>query len=60
MNNKRLTFADRQKIEALYNLKVPVKVIADTLGFSFQAIYYELKKRLLYAHKPRFNRNKKI
>lgn len=49
MNNKRLTFADRQKIEALYNLKVPVKVIADTLGFSFQAIYYELKKGF-YMH----------
>lgn len=41
---KRMTFTDRQKIETLYNLKVPVKVIADTLGFSIPAIYYELRK----------------
>ena len=46
---KRITFTDRQKIETLYNLKVPVKVIADTLGFSFQAIYYELRKGF-YMH----------
>lgn len=49
MNNKRMTYTDRLKIETLYNSKVPVKVIADTLGFSFQAIYYELKKGF-YMH----------
>lgn len=49
MNNKRMTFADRQKLETLYNLKVPVKIIAKALGFSHQAIYYELKKGF-YMH----------
>ena len=49
MNNKRMTYTDRQKIETLYNMKVPVKVIADKLGYSFQAIYYELKKGF-YMH----------
>lgn len=39
MNNKRMTKTDRLKLEALYNARIPVKVIADTLGFSFQAIY---------------------
>jgi len=41
---KRITFTDRQKIETLYNLKIPVKVIAEALGFSIPAIYYELRK----------------
>lgn len=50
MNNKRMTRIDRLKLEALYNANVPVKVIADTLGFSFQAIYYELKKGF-YMHR---------
>ena len=50
MNNKRLTRTDRLKIEALYNAGIPVKVIADTLGFTFQAIYYELKKGF-YMHR---------
>ncbi len=44
MNNKRMTYTDRLKLETMYNAKIPVKVIAKTLGFSFQAIYYELKK----------------
>jgi IS30 family transposase len=50
MKNKRMTRTDRLKLEALYNANVPVKVIADTLGFSFQAIYYELKKGF-YMHR---------
>ncbi len=49
MNNKRMTYTDRLKLEAMYNSKIPVKVIADTLGFSFQAVYYELKKGF-YMH----------
>ena len=50
MNNKRMTYTDRLKLETMYNANIPVKVIADTLGFSFQAIYYELKKGF-YMHK---------
>lgn len=50
MNNKRMTKTDRLKLEALYNARIPVKVIADTLGFTFQAIYYELKKGF-YMHR---------
>ena len=50
MNNKKLTYTDRLKIEALYNSKVPVKDIAETIGFSFQAIYKELKKGF-YTHR---------
>ena len=46
---KRMTFTDRQKIEMLYNMKIPVKEIAKNLGFSFQAIYYELQKGF-YTH----------
>ena len=40
----------RDKLEALYNAKVPVKVIAEELGFTFQAIYHELK-RGYYMHR---------
>ena len=50
MNNKRMTRTDRLKLEALYNAGVPVKVISDTIGFSFQAVYYELKKGF-YMHR---------
>ncbi len=50
MNNKRITYTDRLKIEAMYNAHISVKVIADSLGFSFQAIYYELKKGF-YMHR---------
>ncbi|MBO5091516.1 MAG: IS30 family transposase [Clostridia bacterium] len=50
MNNKRMTYTDRLKLETMYNAHIPVKVIADTLGFSFQAIYYELKKGF-YMHR---------
>ena len=41
---RRITRDDRMKIEVLYNSNIPVKVIADTLGFHYNAIYYELKK----------------
>ena len=40
----------RYKLEALYNAGLPVKQIADELGYSFQAIYYELK-RGFYMHR---------
>lgn len=50
MNNKRMTYTDRLKLEALYNAHIPVKQIAKALGFSFQAIYYELKKGI-YMHR---------
>lgn len=50
VKHKRLTYTDRLKIETMYNSGVPVKVIADTLCFSFQAIYYELKKGF-YMHR---------
>ncbi|MBO5356462.1 MAG: IS30 family transposase [Clostridia bacterium] len=50
MNNKRMTYTDRLKLETMYNANMPVKVIANKLGFSFQAIYYELKKGF-YMHR---------
>lgn len=40
----------RDKLEALYNAHIPVKVIAEELGYSFQAIYHELK-RGYYMHR---------
>ena len=39
----------RDKLEALYNAGVPVKKIAEELGFTFQSIYRELK-RGFYMH----------
>lgn len=47
---KRITYTDRLKIESMYNNKIPVKVICDTLGFTLNAIYYELRKGF-YMHK---------
>ena len=47
---RRISEADRYKIEALYNKKVPVKEIAEILGFSKVSIYAEIK-RGLYNHK---------
>ena len=38
----------RYKLEALYNAGVPVKKIADELGFTFQSIYRELKRGFYY------------
>ena len=40
----------RDQLEALYNAKVPVKIIAEELGYTFQAIYHELK-RGYYMHR---------
>ena len=47
---RRIKESDRHKIEALYNAKVPVKKIAEELGFSKVAIYAELK-RGSYQHR---------
>lgn len=45
-----MTKRTRDMIEALYNAKVRVKDIAEQLGYSFQAIYAELK-RGYYMHR---------
>lgn len=47
---KRITYTDRLKIETMYNAKIPVRIIADTLGFTQNAIYYELQKGF-YMHR---------
>ena len=47
---KTMTKRTRYKLEALYNAGVPVKKIAEELGYSFQAIYHELK-RGYYMHR---------
>ena len=47
---KTFTKRTRLKLEALYNAGFPVKQIADELGYSFQAIYHELK-RGYYMHR---------
>ena len=47
---KTFTKATRDKLEALYNFGVPVKQIAEELGYTFQAIYHELK-RGYYMHR---------
>ena len=47
---RRVTASDRDKIEALYNAKVPVAKIAEELGFSKVTIYAELK-RGAYMHR---------
>ena len=47
---RRMSESDRNKIEALYNVKVPVARIAAELGFSKVAIYAELK-RGFYMHR---------
>lgn len=44
IKKRRLTYNDRLVIEQLYNKGVKVKQIAEIIGFSFQTIYYELKK----------------
>jgi len=49
-----MTWEERQKLEVLYNnLRLPVAVIAKTLGFCRQAIYNELKIGL-YLHTTDF------
>ena len=40
----------RDQLEALYNANIPVKQIAEQLGYTFQAIYHELK-RGYYMHR---------
>ena len=45
----KFTKSKRLKLEALYNAKVPVKKIAEELGFTVQSIYREIK-RGLYSH----------
>lgn len=47
---KTFTKRTRDKLEALYNAGFPVKKIAEELGYSFQAIYHELK-RGYYIHR---------
>lgn len=46
---KRMTYTDRLKIEALFNAKVPVKIIVQQLHFHISAIYREIKHGL-YKH----------
>ena len=40
----------RDKLEALYNAGIPVKTIAEYLGYTFQSVYRELK-RGFYMHR---------
>lgn len=40
----------RDQLEALYNAKVPVKIIAEQLGYTFQSVYRELQKGF-YMHR---------
>lgn len=47
---KTFTKRTRDKLEALYNAGFPVKQIAEELGYTYQAIYYELK-RGYYMHR---------
>ena len=47
---RRIKESDRHKIEVLYNKNVPVKEIANILGFSKVTIYAELK-RGAYQHR---------
>ena len=47
---KTFTKRTRDKLEALYNAGFPVKKIAEELGYTYQAIYYELK-RGYYMHR---------
>ena len=47
---RRITYQDRLKIEALYNASMPVKKIAEEVGFHFTCIYKELKFGF-YMHK---------
>ena len=40
----------RDQLEALYNAKIPIKNIAEQLGYTYHGIYYELK-RGYYMHR---------
>ena len=48
--HRKMKERDRNKLEALYNAGLPVKRIAEELGFSKVAIYAELK-RGMYQHR---------
>ena len=50
MKHRKMKERDRNKLEALYNAGLPVKRIAEELGFSKVTIYAELK-RGLYQHR---------
>ena len=41
---KTIDKSTRDKLEALYNVGMPVKRIAEELGYTFQSIYRELKR----------------
>ena len=41
---KTIDKSTRDKLEALYNIGMPVKRIAEELGYTFQSIYRELKR----------------
>lgn len=47
---KTFTYRTRDKLEVLYNSGMPVKIIAEHLGYTHQAIYHELK-RGYYMHR---------
>ena len=47
---KTISKSVRDKIEALYNAHIPVKQIAEEVGYTFQSIYRELK-RGFYMHR---------
>lgn len=47
---KTFTKRMRDKLEALYNVGIPVKTISEQLGYTHQAIYHELK-RGYYMHR---------
>ena len=50
MKHRKMKESDRNKLEALYNAGLPVRRIAEELGFSKVAIYAELK-RGIYQHR---------
>ena len=50
MGHRKMTEADRHKLEVLYNAKMPVREIAAALGFSKVTIYAEIK-RGAYQHR---------
>ena len=50
MKHRKMRESDRNKLEALFNAGLPVKRIAEELGFSKVTIYAELK-RGMYQHR---------
>ena len=47
---KRLVFADRQRIEAMYNSGMNEKAIAAEVGVHIATIYRELEREIGRAH----------